>query len=191
MAEADEMRSCPKCGKSIKTLATRCVWCFEKSEPVRKSTRQLAASDTVDHSETKGEAGLPKDSAEALTATHTGRRVESTAVLRYASSVQRRYRDAYVVAGEMVEQGQRLKVMAVIVATLIAIGALVAAMNAGRLAITVLVAGVFIAAGAYTVIHAHGVRIAAEGQLLLASLDVAVNTSPFLDESGRARAMSL
>jgi len=44
MSEANEMGVCPKCGKSIKRIATRCVWCFEKVEPLRDVVSNAPAS---------------------------------------------------------------------------------------------------------------------------------------------------
>lgn len=190
MMETDEMRDCPKCGKSIKAIATRCVWCFEKSEPVRKAVQRTDSHSNVSLSPgAKMDTGTAGSQREA--APEANRNSQPPTASRYATSVERRYRDAYAVAGEIVQQGQRMKVIAVIAAAILALLTMVAAMQAGGMATGVLVAGALLAAGAYGVIHSYGVRIAAQGQHLLASLDVAVHTSPFLDDRGKAQAMSL
>lgn len=179
------MRDCPKCGKSIQAAATRCIWCFEKSEPVRKPLPAAQWPDTGSLPLTEGSAATPQPRDTPA------REGKPSSASRYATSVERRYRDAYVTAAAIVAKGQAMKTTAAIVAALVVSATLVLTMRAGGLAVIVLGAGAIVAAGAYAIIHSAGVRIAAEGQALLATLDVAVNTSPFLDDNGRAQAMSL
>jgi hypothetical protein len=61
----------------------------------------------------------------------------------------------------------------------------------GNVALVALFAGLTTAALLWSVISSNGVRIAAQGQHLLAALDLAVHTSPFLSDQERAQAMSL
>lgn len=175
------MRNCPKCGKEINAEATRCMHCFAKSDPLPKKVIQRDAPQRSQPDQQTGPA--PADAVHGI---HQPSVATSSS---HASSVIHRYRDAYAVASAIVQQGQRVKTLAVVIgAVVLALSMIAAAKLAGTAAIVV---GVTIALFAYGVIHSYGVRIAAEGQHLLASLDVAVNTSPFLNDNERAYAMSL
>lgn len=88
-----------------------------------------------------------------------------------------------------------MKFMAAVVATVIGAGSLAITIAvsdfAGRYAVAALLIGVSSAAIVWASMFSHGVRIAADAQHLLASLDVAVHTSPFMSDHERAQAMSL
>ena len=180
MTEQLMMRNCPKCGKEINAEATRCMHCFAKSDPLPKKVIQR---DPPQQSQA-GQQTVPAP-ADAARGTHQPSVAPSSS---QASSVIHRYRDAYAVASAIVKQGQRVKTLAVVIAAVVLALSLAAARFAGTVAI---VGGATVALLAYGVIHSYGARIAAEGQHLLASLDVAVNTSPFLNDNERAYAMSL
>lgn len=182
MSELLEERSCPNCGKSINADATRCMYCFKKSEPVRRASIPRSA-------ETAGIQIDPDGVSPHNRVATTSGDVDFSV---YGASAMRRYRDAYEIAAAIVEHGQRVKTMAVLAATIIAILFMIIATSVrGRIALGAVIGGTVAAVLVYAVIHAHGVRLAAEGQHLLASLDVAVHTSPFLSETQRAQAMSL
>jgi hypothetical protein len=113
--------------------------------------------------------------------------VVSTATRRTVT----RYRDAYTMASDLDAQGQLVKGLGVVVAGILVIVALIAGTNLeGTAGFGVFVAGSLLAALAWGVLHALGVHIAAQGQHLLAALDVAVHTSPFLSNEERLQAMA-
>jgi ABC-type polysaccharide/polyol phosphate export permease len=102
-----------------------------------------------------------------------------------------RYKDAYLVAIVTDGAGSLIKgVGGFIAGLLILIGAL-AALNSDKfvfaLGILAAVFGVFIGLLFYLL----GVLVSAQGQILKASLDCAVNSSPFLTNEHRAKLMSL
>ena len=175
------VRNCPKCGKEINAEATRCMHCFAKSDPLPKRVIDRNAP----------QKSLPDrrmDGGPSFDAVRAPQR-SSGSSSSHATSVIHRYRDAYAIAVAIVQQGQRVKTLAVVIAVVVVVLSMFAATKfAGMVAIVFgIVAAIFV----YGVVHSYGVRIAAEGQHLLASLDVAVNTSPFLDDDERAYAMSL
>jgi hypothetical protein len=164
------VRSCPACGKSIKADATFCIYCFANS-----GSAAHAPAVTVN------------DGSDAQQATLPIRQRKS-----HADAVGRRYRDGYVVADAVIAHGTRLKTLAIVVAVVTVLIVLVVAGNfRGGVALGIAAAGIAVTVAVCGVIHAQGVRTCAEGQHLLASLDVAVNTSPFLTDPEKAQAMSL
>jgi uncharacterized membrane protein len=185
MNEAAEFRNCPKCGKEIKADATLCGYCWAKLSP-------MTSTGTIDSSGAEprqASAIVSIDSADALfTSPH-------------ARGVARRYRDAYTVANSVVEHGQAVKIIAVVVGIILALLVALSAVFAGAAApnignrtvgfIAFLVFGFSLASFIAAVIYAQGVRIAAEGQHLLAAIDLAVNTSQFITNPERAHIMGL
>lgn len=109
------------------------------------------------------------------------------------SAVVKRYKDAYVVARVVDGIGSFSKgVGLVIAAVLVLIGLLLA--SKGRTGDAAFALGVVvIASGAATGawFYVLGILAAAQGQILKASLDSAVNGSPFLTNEHRAKIMSL
>jgi hypothetical protein len=83
-----------------------------------------------------------------------------------AEWVQGRYKDAYFFADSAINAGKLVKTLGVIAAV-----------------ICIVVVGLSI--------YVLGMLIAAQGQVLMAMLDTALNTSPYLDAESRAEAMSL
>lgn len=101
-----------------------------------------------------------------------------------------RYRDAYRVGTALVGLGNAVKGLGVVLGILIALLSLSAGSNGGGMAFLVL-PGVFVAVTAGTLIWICGVVVAAQGQLLQATLDSAVAASPFLSHLERLDAMGL
>lgn len=113
-----------------------------------------------------------------------------------AKSLKKRYWDAYVVARTTVGIGRGIKFVGALLGILIFLGFLLAASNTRTLrgsdapiigAVVGGASGLFV----WLIFFIWGVLVSAQGQILKASLDGAVNSSPFLDNEQRARIMSL
>ncbi|HYC60829.1 MAG TPA: hypothetical protein VEK79_14800 [Thermoanaerobaculia bacterium] len=104
-------------------------------------------------------------------------------------AVSRRYADAYLVAATIEGFGNTIKVIGIVIAVVLALASFSLARNA--LGVALAIAGIVIAGAIGTMLFVMGTFAAAHGQLLKATLDGAVNTSPFLDDPERARIMSL
>jgi len=96
-----------------------------------------------------------------------------------------RYRDAYRVANGVVWIGSAVKVLGFVIGSLFALGGGTQLEGSTRLG--VILFGVLVAIAFWIV----GVFVSAHGQLLQATLDTAVHSSPFLTNEERASAMSL
>jgi hypothetical protein len=113
--------------------------------------------------------------------------VLAEAALRGASLAENRYEDAYRASGSIVFFGSLVKVAGVIVGaggTVLLLGRLP---QSGGALVSLLVT----AAVVMFLFWVVGVAIAAQGQILMASLDSAVHSSPFLNHAQRARVMSI
>lgn len=102
-----------------------------------------------------------------------------------SSPVVNRYRDAYRVGAALVGVGNAIKVVGAILAGIIIVGSLSEA-NGPFAA-----AGVFLGAAVGLLFWVCGVMVAAQGQILQATLDNAVASSHFLTDPERADAMGL
>jgi heme/copper-type cytochrome/quinol oxidase subunit 4 len=109
------------------------------------------------------------------------------------ASLMKRYTDAYLVARATNGFGILIKVIGIVIGILLAlIGFMVASQSGPRDPMSIL--GIIgIAFGVFTgaLFYIIGVLVSAQGQILKASLDSAVNTSPFLTNEDRAKVMSL
>ncbi|MBV9928169.1 MAG: hypothetical protein JOZ96_24330 [Acidobacteria bacterium] len=131
--------------------------------------------------------------ASAGIANATGAGGSNQAALNYVSSLMNRYKDAYLVAGVTVRFGGVIKLLGIGIGVLFALIGFVSIVS-GRagdatfaMGFISIVFGIFAGALFYIV----GVLVSAQGQILKASLDGAVNSSPFLADEHRARIMSL
>lgn len=110
-----------------------------------------------------------------------------------ASALLTRYGDAYLVARATNGWGRLIKIIGLVVALLLALAGLVLIADNQRndasfaLGVVVIVSGLVSGIMFYVV----GVLVSAQGQILKASLDGAVNSSPFLNNKQRAKIMSL
>ncbi len=94
-------------------------------------------------------------------------------------SLQQRYTDAYLVARAVDGTGQTVKFAGYVVAALLTLIGLVGANRFGAVGVFVgLLLGVLTALPFY----ALGVLVSAQGQILKATLDTAVNSSPLLSQ---------
>ena len=108
---------------------------------------------------------------------------------RVADRALRRYRDAYLAARVTDGIGSIIKTVGFLGGALISIIGVVIGINSQN---TLVVVGSIVAAAVFALpLWALGVLVSAQGQALKATLDAAVHTSPFLDDSQRAKAMSL
>ena len=115
---------------------------------------------------------------------------------RSANTVKR-YKDGYRIAGVIVGLGSILKIIGIVVAALAFLGGIVgftalpSVEGAGTMKTIMLLYGVFGAIFSWLVFWLWGTVISAVGQLLKATLDGAVHTSPFLSDDQRAEAMGI
>lgn len=113
----------------------------------------------------------------------------------YAVSLSKRYSNAYQVAFAIVRRGEWLMLVGKILAALIVIGLLVFISlypNKDSTVVGILtLLVVLFAYGVYEGFQVWGTLISAQGQMLLASLDTAVNGSPFLTQEQQAEIMNL
>ena len=101
-----------------------------------------------------------------------------------------RYRDAYRVGAALVALGNGIKIVGAILGGIILLGSLASANNqfgGGGLVLS----GVFAAVVVGVLFWVCGVMVAAQGQILRATLDTAVASSHFLTDPERADAMGL
>jgi hypothetical protein len=114
---------------------------------------------------------------------------------RVSPEVVGRYSDAYRVARATVLIGTLIKVFGVLLGLLVGGGLFALVATQGRLfggtGAVGFVAGLLLGGGTFAFFFVLGVVISAQGQLIKATLDGAVNSSPFLTNEERAEAMSL
>lgn len=167
-ASAEVMTHCPnpECGKPIYSDHTN-PWCIECGETlpdeVQEQIPQLR--------EFRARASIAQSSL-----------VEPRAV--DAAGLAHRYRDAYSVARVIVGAGNGVKTVGVIVGILFALASFAAKGSFVFL-------GLMAALAAGVLFYVAGVVISAQGQLLQATLDTAVNSSPLLDNEQKAQILAI
>ena len=97
-----------------------------------------------------------------------------------------RYTDAYLVARAIIAIGATVKVIAFVVGGGIALLGLAAGSKSTELALGGLILGAIFAVPIYIL----GILVAAQGQILKATLDTAVNSSPLLTKDEMRQIMS-
>jgi len=103
------------------------------------------------------------------------------------SSVMSRYTDAYRVARVVTAFGATVKIIAFIIGGVILLAGCAAASQSGMFAM----AGIVVAAVVSIPIYILGVLVSAQGQILKATLDTAVYSSPLLTKDEMRHIMSL
>jgi hypothetical protein len=106
------------------------------------------------------------------------------------TAVTTRYGDAYLVARTIDGVGATIKTVGLLIGALLAMASLVVGSKGGA-GIAFAVVGIAMAGAIATVLFLLGTLASAQGQLLKAALDTAVNSSHFLTDQDRARIMSL
>lgn len=170
------------CGETHEESFEAC-WSCGKGRPVGMDAAALR-SVSLPNRECEGPSGAEEPSSEYSSG--------GMAPNEVGLGVVKRYSDAYAIASSIDAHGQAMKSLAVVLAVVVVAITLIGVTQANaNLTMGGLMVGGFVAAVVWSMVHAHGVRIAAEGQRLLAALDVAVHTSPFLSNAQRAQVMSL
>jgi hypothetical protein len=103
------------------------------------------------------------------------------------ASLRRRYQDAYLTARTITAVGATVKVLAFVVGGLVALVGLAAGSQSTQFAIGGVILGVILAFPFYV----FGVLVSAQGQILKATLDTAVNSSQLLTKDEMRQIMSL
>ena len=107
-----------------------------------------------------------------------------------ASPVGKRYIDAYLTAGFIDGFGSTIKMLAGIFMLLVVLGGFILSTNVHNGGAFIF-AGLVVAVAFGVPIYVLGVLVAAQGQILKATLDTAVHSSPFLSDDQRASIMSI
>ena len=108
-----------------------------------------------------------------------------------ASALASRYRDAYGVASATVAIGGTLKVLAIVagglalIIPMMGVSSVLASGGSGNA--TALLVALVTALAVGVPLYALGILVTAHGQVLKATLDTAINTSPLLDNGQKAK----
>ncbi len=104
----------------------------------------------------------------------------------------KRYRDYYTQANAIVSIGDAIKVIGIVLAGVVVLAALLLmSQTKGDPAFGVLFLGAITAITIGVVCYTLGMLVAALGQMLLAIVDIAVNSSPFLTDDLKAEVLSV
>ena len=106
-------------------------------------------------------------------------------------SVTKRYSDAYLVARTITGIGALVKRIALILGGAIFLAALLALTQDSNAGMLYALAGTGVALVVAIPIYVLGILVAAQGEILKATLDTAVTNSPFLKSEEMAKVMSL
>jgi len=173
------MWACQKCGKNNRDDRTNCWHCGGGRDGKLPANTQVAGdvggqpskSYTSAHAQQSYSNPLPEG-------------VEARALMS-------RYGDAYTVARVTVGFGDAIRIIGMVLAGVIVLLSLIAASQAGGgLSFLMFLMGLVFAAFVGVLFYLNGVIVSAQGQILKASVDGAVNSS-FLTNEHRAKIMSL
>ena len=164
------MWKCQKCGEEIEDTFDACWNCGTGRDGAPPQTPS-------ELDEVKGE--VPSQTVRR-------ERVRSGDV---TTVVMSRYRDGYLVARVTTGIGQTVKLIGIGLAVIIFLWALFAATQGGDLKWGL--AGMLLAVIVGVPFYVLGILVSAHGQVLKASLDTSVHTSPFLKKEQMAKIMSL
>ena len=108
-------------------------------------------------------------------------------------AVAKRYLDAYRIARVTVGFGSTIKTVGATLAVLLVLAAflIVGLGRFGQVGFVILIMVAIIAGIVWLIFYVLGVLVSAQGQILLASLDGAVHSSPFLFDDEKAQIMKL
>lgn len=100
-----------------------------------------------------------------------------TSTVGTSGLVKGRYRDAYSVGDSIVGWGNLVKTLGIVAGVIIA---LLGFAGAGTLGVGAVIVSLILAMAIGGAFYMFGIMVAAQGQMVLAVLDTAVNTSPLL-----------
>jgi hypothetical protein len=170
------VKRCAQCGSESSSTASLCYNCGAELSDTPVET---ASSDGTRLTTGPAVVQTPPDGATSASASSSA-----------TTPLARRYDDAYGVARAVIGVGSFMKILAVILGGLIALVSLVIASQSSLGAVAGLV-GLITAGSIGLAIYISGVLITATGQIMRATLDTAVNTSPLLSHDDVSRIMSL
>jgi|SRR5882724_2279625 len=159
---ADSNKTCPHCGSNWSTAF------FPQARTCPDCGKDLSSGSTTTTQASQADSGA-------------------------AAAIIKRYRDAYLVARTTVGIGSLMKTLGITLGGLICLVSLILVfqMRVGEIlfiaCIVAIAFGIFLG----MLLFILGVLISAQGQILKASLDSAVNTSPLLSNEQRTTIMSL
>ncbi len=213
------MLSCPNCSNPIDAKTNFCPYCDIPvresdlySNEVSKSECNLwicqeCVKNNRDDRTSCWHCGAGREDTQVsgeigeIQAKHASQSSPSTLLQQSYSSVlpegvgarlMSRYGDAYAVARVTVGFGDAIKLISMVLAGVIALLIFIAAgQTEGGLSFAMFLMGIVFAAFVGVLFYLFGVIVSAQGQILKASLDGAVNSSPFLTNEHRAKIMSL
>ena len=176
--EGHENHWCPKCGLPLpRSVLGR----LPKLPKLITPEAAAAASDLHTRWVAAGQPGAAASDSAAGSDSVVGEMPSSSPVVN-------RYRDAYRVGAALVDIGNAIKFVGAILGGIIF---LVSLSSKNLLGVGAVVLGIFIAAIVGILFWICGVIVAAQGQILLATVDTAVASSHFLTDTERAQAMGL
>ncbi len=116
-----------------------------------------------------------------------------------ARSVMNRYRDAYLVARTTTAIGGTVKVIGIVLASLVVLVGIASALNdpfnmeagIGALRLGIIFGAVLLGLIVGIPVYVLGILVSAHGQVLKATLDSAVHSTPFLADDQKLKVMSL
>ena len=106
------------------------------------------------------------------------------------SKIGTRYKDAYQVASALVAIGATLKGVGIIGAIIVILIAVTASQSVASAGVALL-GGVIFGGIWFGLFFVLGILVSAQGQILKATLDSAVNTSPFLTNDEKAKVIDI
>ena len=189
--EVRDERECPYCGQKILKKARVCKHCKRDVEPM--VTDAAPAKAFAGPSGAQPQASMPAatPARPPVTGGEPQFRLLSDEPKGGAPARKKasdRYTDAYVVANAIIATGKIVKVIGVVLAVAGALVAIVGySSNPIPFWIFPLLLGFVVGLGLWIA----GVFITAQGQLLRALLDTAVNTSPLFSNSDKERIMGI
>lgn len=178
MATTGKVR-CSRCGVESAATAELCSYC------------RTSLHDAQD-------ASTPAEEEPATGAPDIGSPVPVTPFVGAASSagtsLTRRYTDAYAVSRTVINLGSWVKVLGYVIGGVIALLGLVSvgqSPSQSSAGVIAMLSGFFSGAITAASFFAAGVLLSALGQILAATLDTAVNTSPLLSQDEMRQIMSV
>lgn len=179
------MWTCHRCSEACEDQFDRCWNCqtervFSRLQQDADAEMQAAARTEPTISVRKRSAAVAANAKPQPTGSH------------YRTHVMGRYKDAYIVAGAIDTAGVAIKALGGIAGALLFLVTLVTGSQlSGLQQLMLITVGLLFGCLVGGLAYLLGTLVAAQGQILRASLDGAVNTSPFLNDDERARAMGL